>query len=535
MDPKEKGTPGEDLPRRLQDMLRRANVNVVFGSPLGAAGAPTQAAAGDTEDDEGRRRVLQTVGRFSLKTREVRDYLDRFVISQDEAKKVLSVAICDHYHRVRQCLENPELREREYAKHNVILLGPTGVGKTYMIRCLARLIGVPFVKADATKFSETGYVGYDVEAIVRALVKLADDDPEMAQYGIIYIDEIDKIANKAKDTVRDVSGRGVQVNLLKLMEDTEVKLLSQTDMLGQMQAILTMQTAGKTPKRTINTRHMLFIVSGAFDQLADQIRRRLGRRQIGFDRGGKAESEDPAEYLVQVQTSDLVEYGFEPEFAGRLPVRVALQNLSAQDLENILLHADNNILEQYESDFRGYGIRFAMAAEAATEVARQAHEEKTGARGLMTVLERTLREFKFELPSTAIKEFDVTRETVADPKAALATLLTTNRALQTDVLRTEVGEFATRFNREHGLTLQFEPAAVEAIVALSESSGKTVRALCEERFRDFEYALKLISRNTGKLEFPVSKAAVDSPDQTLSQWIMDSYGRGDGGGGKAES
>ncbi|MBT5168226.1 MAG: AAA domain-containing protein, partial [Opitutales bacterium] len=189
------------------------------------------------EDDDERAEILRSIQGFNLKPKEIRDYLDRFVIQQREAKKVISVAICDHYNHVRRCLENPEIKDRDYAKQNIIVLGPTGVGKTYLMRNVAKLIGVPFVKADATKFSETGYVGGDVDDLVRDLVKNANGDEKLAQYGIIYIDEIDKIANKTEGG-KDVSGRGVQINLLKLMEETDVNLQSQTDLLGQMQAMM---------------------------------------------------------------------------------------------------------------------------------------------------------------------------------------------------------------------------------------------------------------------------------------------------------
>src|SRR5687767_4206327 len=198
---------------------------------------------------------------FDKKPREVKEYLDRFVIKQEEAKKVLSVALCDHYHHVRLAMEGKE--QPNYTKQNIILVGPTGVGKTFLVRSMAELIGVPFVKGDATKFSETGYVGGDVEDLVRELVRRADGDVKRAEYGIIYIDEIDKIATASNASGRDVSGRGVQTNLLKLMEETDVPARSQQDLAGQVQAMLESQMRGRKSSNTINTKHILFIVSGA--------------------------------------------------------------------------------------------------------------------------------------------------------------------------------------------------------------------------------------------------------------------------------
>ena len=206
----------------------------------------------------------------------------------------------------------------------MLLLGPTGVGKTYLMRNVAKLIGVPFVKADATKFSETGYVGNDVEDLVRDLVKQANGDVELAQFGIIYVDEIDKIAAEGSRGGRDVSGRGVQINLLKLMEETEVNLHSPQDMMGQMKAFMEMQRGGKPKKPTISTKNILFIVSGAFDQLAESVRKRLDLNRIGFGSSEETEmSLSKENFLNRAETQDFIKYGFEPEFVGRLPVRVA--------------------------------------------------------------------------------------------------------------------------------------------------------------------------------------------------------------------
>ena len=511
----------DEAQRRLEDLLKKARMQFVL------AGQPLTQQAGEEEparhqDSEA---ALKKIREFDLKPRDIRDYLDRFVISQPEAKKVLSVTICDHYNHVRRCIEKPELREREYAKPNVLLLGPTGVGKTYLMRCVARLVGVPFVKADATKFSETGYVGHDVDDIVRDLVRMAGGNTELAQYGVVYIDEIDKIAGADDAGARDVSGRGVQVNLLKLMEETDVSLVGQTDIVGQVQAMIAMQASGKPPTRTMSTRHVLFIVSGAFGRLAERIQRRLGDRQIGFAAARDDQERDAVEYLQYVQSADLVEYGFEPEFVGRLPVRVAFHSLSAEDLAEILVKSEGSVLEQFKHDFEGYGITFTMDAPAIAEVSRRAFEEKTGARGLMTVLEKTFRDFKYELPSTAIQSFEVDRETVAEPTETLASLLAENKEALMQALREDIQLFAQRFHQEHELQLLLESEAIDELADRCRQTGRTARTVCEGTFRDFEYGLKLISRNTGTTAFRITRRAVVAPDRTLSRWITESYGR----------
>ncbi|MFA5258397.1 MAG: AAA family ATPase, partial [Opitutales bacterium] len=238
MSEKEPTNPFEDIQRRIEDALREGKLHMIPMGGMGATAQPHQEEAPVEEVSGEQDEALERIRAFNLKPREIRDYLNRFVIKQDEAKKVLSVAVCDHFNHVRQCIEDPTLLEKDYQKQNIVLLGPTGSGKTYLMRCIAKLIGVPFVKADATKFSETGYVGSDVEDLVRDLNKMAQGNIELAQYGIVYIDEIDKIAASQGMQGRDVSGRGVQINLLKLMEEAEVSLFSPTDMMSQMQAVM---------------------------------------------------------------------------------------------------------------------------------------------------------------------------------------------------------------------------------------------------------------------------------------------------------
>lgn len=483
---------------------------------------PESAQGEDKAGEEGQAEKLKLIREFNQKPREIRDYLDRFVIQQQEAKKVLAVALCDHYNHARQCIETPSLQEHEYSKQNVMLLGPTGVGKTYLIRCVARLIGVPFVKSDATKFSETGYVGHDVEDLVRDLVRVANGNIELAQYGIIYIDEIDKIASAANMAGRDVSGRGVQVNLLKLMEETDVNLQSQTDLLGQMESIMQFQRTGRAPQRTINTRHILFIVSGAFETIAERVRQRLSTAAIGFA-GAEAKEQQSCEYLKKAQTRDFIACGFEPEFIGRLPVRVVCDHLTADDLRQIMTSSEDNILTQYKRDFAGYGIDFSITNEAIAEIARRAIEEQTGARGLMTVMERVFRNYKFLLPSTAIKSFEATRETISDPETGLKEILHANRDSQRGLLRNEITEFIRRFREMHGLELVFNDETVDLLIETSITQDKSIRALCDQKFKDFQHGLKIIANNTGRNSFVISRQMVENPDEELSKLIVESF------------
>ncbi len=346
---------------------------------------------------------------FSLKPREVARHLERFVIGQEEAKKVLSVALCDHFQHVRLSLEGREAPF--YQKQNVLLLGPTGVGKTHLIRSAAELIGVPFVKADATKFSETGYVGGDVDDLVRDLVRRAGGNVAKAGYGIIYLDEVDKLAGHGAGGGRDVSGRGVQTNLLKLMEDGDVPLLSPNDVSGQMQAAVA-ASRGNAPggPETISTRHILFIASGAFSGLDPIIRHRLESTKQPLPR-----STGTRTLLSTVTTADLIQFGLEPEFIGRLPVRVACHGLDSEDLFQVLRRSESSLLHQYVRSFAAYGIRLTFRDAALRRLAAMARDEKTGARGLMTVLERTFRDIKFRAPSSKITSLTVTEDLVDDP------------------------------------------------------------------------------------------------------------------------
>ncbi len=375
---------------------------------------PTTPTAPETDSS----RATSATFSFSLRPQEVARHLDRFVIGQAEAKKVLSVALCDHFQHVRLTREGKPARF--YQKQNVLLLGPTGVGKTHLVRSAADLIGVPFVKADATRFSETGYVGADVDDLVRDLIRRAGGDIRQAEHGIIYLDEADKLATREAGAGRDVSGRGVQTNLLKLMEDADVPIVSPNDVTGQLQGAMATMRGGAPASDTINTRHILFIVSGAFAGMEQVVRRRL---TAAGDTSARVASLTGAQLLSAAGTADFVAFGFEPEFIGRLPVRVACHGLNTEDLYNVLLKSESSLIRQYERAFSAYGIRVKFKASGLRRLAQIATSENIGARGLMTACERVFRDFKFQLPSAAVKEFTVTRQLVDDPAGELRALL----------------------------------------------------------------------------------------------------------------
>lgn len=504
----------EEIQKKLSEFMKQE-----FGDRVVFAGAPQAdtVETGPTGEEPKRKRI--ELG-FNLKPKDIKEHLDRFIIQQEDAKKALAIAVCDHYNHVKTAEQGDELPD--YLKQNVLLIGPTGVGKTYLIKTIANLVGVPFVKSDATKFSETGYVGGDVEDLVRELLHRADGNVQLAQYGIIYLDEVDKIATAPNLVGRDVSGRGVQTNLLKLMEETEVPVRSATDIQGQLQAAFEFQRKGKVKRETINTKHILFIVSGAFDQMLEIVRRRLRDSNIGF--GGRlAENVRDADLLRKTQTEDFIKYGFEPEFVGRLPVRVVLDKLSVDDLYNILKQSEGSVVKQYESSFHAFGIDVIFSDDGLRAIAEKAAGENTGARGLLTVCERVLREFKFELPSSTVRQFVVTRELVEHPREELQRILKEPAYEQRELMRQCTREFERKFEEKHKLRITFADDAVEEIVERARQSQKSVTELCRQLFKDYQFGLNLVKNNTGQTEFVIPKAALADPDKFLSEWVVASY------------
>ncbi|MEZ4741614.1 MAG: AAA family ATPase [Bdellovibrionota bacterium] len=460
---------------------------------------------------------------FDLTPKEVKAYLDRFIIKQDEAKKALAIAVCDHYNQVAATYDGDEKASiDDYSKQNVLILGPTGVGKTYMIKQIAKLIGVPFVKADATRFSETGYMGANVDDLVRDLVHQAGDDVKMAQFGIVYLDEADKLAVPKQLYGRDVSGRGVQLGMLKLMEETEVDLRSGNDPASQMQAMIEFQKKGKVEKQIINTKHILFIVSGAFTGLDKIINRRLNKKAIGFKSSKNSQSVHD-QILHEAITQDFIDFGFEPEFVGRLPVRVACDHLQAEDLYQILKNSEGSVIKQYVAAFHAYGIDAEFTDDALTEIARLAESEKTGARALMTLCEKILRDYKFELPSTGITKLQINKELVEHPAKVLRELLSQPNVNFHKNLYKKISMFEENFARQHGMTIEFSEEARDEICTSSSEAKQPVCDFLSNILNSYEYGLKLVQQNTGQKHFLFDAEVVRNPRQSLERIIRDSY------------
>lgn len=522
---------------------------------------------------------------FDLLPEELESYLEGFVIKQNQAKAVLATKVCTHFNRIKHSKQSAGKRKTSgvgMIKNNVLMIGPTGVGKTYIIKLIAQKLGVPFVKGDATKFSETGYVGGDVEDLVRDLVYEADEDIERAENGIIYIDEIDKIASSHNLIGHDVSRTGVQRALLKPMEETDVDLKVPHDPISQIQAIEQYRRTGKKEKRVVNTKNILFIMSGAFGDLAEIIKKRLQSQGIGFEADVRS-TEIPWEILQQVKAHDLTEFGYESEFVGRLPVVVVFDELSKEDLFQILQNPNNPIIISKRLDFRAYGIDIKFEEESLVKIAAMAAEEKTGARGLVSAIEKVLIPFEKTLPSKALKRFLVTPEVVENPEKELERMLNNPDApalneryekacrKEMEMIKQYISERCADFSQKAGLEIydkrmdivaqiylmnisdintafedfkemydqvrieeaslaekidvkiSFDDSAVDEIILLAISQNREPGPLAREVANRLEYGLNLVRDRSGIKSFAINHEAVSDMENFINNLIKKYY------------
>ena len=564
----------KELEKELSDFLAKK-----FGSSVRLSTPVVLPQAAKTEESEPPPKTRSPLN-FDLKPQDLVAYLDQYVVKQTKAKAILATKVCTHFNRIKHIQSAPDQFSDMVGviKNNVLMLGPTGVGKTYMVRLIAKKIGVPFVKGDATKFSETGYVGGDVEDLVRDLVREANGDMELAQYGIIYIDEIDKIASSHNLIGADVSRTGVQRALLKPMEETEVDLKVPHDPISMLQEIDRFRKTGKKEKNSINTKHILFIMSGAFNGLDKIVSRRVADKKIGFGSSLVTPTQDQ-QMLSRVKSEDLVQFGFESEFVGRLPVRSVFDRLTEQDLCDILKNPNNPIILGKKLDFAAYGIDIKFQTEALEELARRAYDENTGARGLVSAVEEALMPFEKTLPSSAIRRFSVTRSVIDRPQQSLDQLLEqpendavrhTFEQLAADESQriiayvganrktfsekygiqltdsrielaahiycrqvTDIDKVLKRvkfyyeetktielyFIKNNGINIVLEEEAIDAIIAHCINTASTPEGFYRQLTADFEHGLKLVREKTGRTRFFITREALEKPETFIADLL----------------
>jgi endopeptidase Clp ATP-binding regulatory subunit ClpX len=574
----------KEVEKELKEFLGKKFGNQVHlaGSFPFAMEQPAEGSkgGGDEKEEEGPLKID-----FDLKPEELEAYLNQYVVKQEEAKEILATKICTHYNRINLLRDHPEPTRYSgvgQIKSNILMIGPTGVGKTYLIKLIAARIGIPIVKGDATKFSEVGYVGGDVEDLVRDLVREAGGDIRLAEHGIVYIDEIDKIASSVTAHGPDVSRTGVQRGLLKPMEETSVDMKVPHDAVSQMEALEEYRRTGKREGRSVNTRNILFILSGAFNGLEEIIRRRLSKAEIGFRAEKEKESHPLSYYLRRAKAEDFIAYGYESEFVGRLPVTVVLDNLEEDDLYQILRNPNCPVVLGKRADFKAYGIDIFFEDQALRRLAALAFRERTGARGLTSVVESTLIKFEKKLPSTDIRWLVVTPEMVEDPARELEAILSRpddparrgrfqvlaekEREEFARALADRAGEFDERygfhpeggvldmavrrmidrgtdeeeavryfsgllagverfrasFRERHSLSIEFTAEARDRLLEIAAAEGDA-EALCWRLFANYPLGLQLLHEKTGRENYELDRDAVEEPDAHLDRMIKENY------------
>jgi endopeptidase Clp ATP-binding regulatory subunit ClpX len=578
---KEKFPDPKDIEKEISEFLsKKFGGRVKLISPV----VLPEEASFDKEEEKEEGPPKEKKINFSLKPEELEAYLDQYVVKQDQAKAILATKICTHFNRIKYSESSGEKHKGPLGqiKNNILMVGPTGVGKTYIIKLIADKIGVPFVKGDATKFSETGYVGGDVEDLVRDLVREADDDIELAQYGIIYIDEIDKIASSTHLIGPDVSRTGVQRALLKPMEETDVDLKVPHDPISMLEEIERYRKTGTRKKRVVNTKNVLFVMSGAFNELAELIKKRIVAQSIGF--GGSITSRsERVDYLQYVKPEDLIKFGFETEFVGRLPVVSVFEKLSEDDLYAILKNPNNPVILSKKLDFKAYDISVNFEDRALRALARMAYGEQTGARGLVSTVEKVLLKFEKRLPSTGIKKLPVTEEVVKDPEGMLQKMISSrddsrweasyerlvkdekesvkqyikdNQAvlaekskiplipsridLIADVYAMSTCEISdvfakiqtcydqikkveAYFHKTHDLNISLDEDAIDFVILEMLASPTALGDLYKGLTTNFEYGFKLIRDRVGKDTFVITREALENPEGFFNKQVKRIY------------
>ena len=566
----------KELEKEISEFLaKKFGQNVKIVSPM----VMTQQATVDQTKEAGKSKKKIN---FDLKPEELIAYLDQYIVKQDSAKAILATKICTHFNRIKRAMESENAISSMVGsiKNNVLMIGPTGVGKTYIIKLIADKIGVPFVKGDATKFSETGYVGGDVEDLVRDLVREADDDIELAHYGIVYIDEIDKIASSRNLIGADVSRTGVQRALLKPMEETDIDLKVPHDPISMIQEIEQFRKTGKRDKRSVNTGSILFIMSGAFTELGPIIEKRLSKQGIGF--GARIrKAEEQVDILKHVRSEDLIEFGFESEFVGRLPVRAVFDHLTEDDLYEILKNPNNPIILGKKLDFAAYDIEVKFEDRLLQTLASHAFAENTGARGLVSAVEKALLDFERKLPSAGINEFPATSAIIDNPETFLKTIAGATKKQAThqlfgrliqqekenikeylkenqknladkysltmtpsrlDVVATcyakntldigkvikkikshydEIKKIELYFFKNHDINIVLEEDAIDFIIEKLIESPFELEDVIEKINQDFQHGLKLAREKTNRNRFFITRQALLDPEAFVGQLIKD--------------
>ncbi|NTW22270.1 AAA domain-containing protein [Candidatus Falkowbacteria bacterium] len=495
---------------------------------LDALGTISKREKDESGEAVGKRADSDFIANFTMRPAELISQLEKKVIGQEQALRILATKICGHYNAVRSRLakgSNP-MDDVDRIKSNILLVGPTGSGKSFLLKLIAKIVGVPFVKVDATKFTEAGYVGGDVEDIIRDLArktKLKDGqtDVALAQFGIVFIDEVDKIASSNGSIGPDVSRRGVQQALLTLIEDAEVSLKEKPDVEQIVRAYKLASEGKEIPPQTISTKNILFVFAGAFPGLEEIVGKRLTQKQLGFGAEIRRKS-DNKDLLRKTTNEDLKSFGMEPELLGRVPVRVMLDELTEEQLFTILRNPEAPIIMHFSEVMESYGVDVDFEDGVLRHIAKLAVSEGTGARGLLAAFEATIGVYETHLSETPVTKLTFTLPMIdgtIEPLEFINALNDGYAERQEEALRlvaadkehqASIDGYVDYVKTKHALSLQFDADARNKISILALDAKQTDCDVCVRIFGECEAAFTLLA-NKGRTHLIVTVAAVDSP------------------------